>query len=221
MGIFKRMKTITAAQMNIALDGLEDPIAMLNQYIREMENDLLNGQEALARQIFLENKQKTLILETEAFVSKRIGQAKLAVERGEDPIAKLAIQEKLVHEKQLVLYNEQLKAIHLQTESLKNKLSEMQNKYDEFQHKRILLISRANVARSIKQIQQTTVAFNSESVANGMARAEDRILMLEAEVQASESYNQNRNFLSNNLSINNEELEEELKNLKEAVKVTA
>ena len=221
MGIFKRMKTITAAQMNSALDGLEDPIAMLNQYIREMENDLLNGQEALARQIFLENKQKTLILETEAFVSKRIGQAKLAVERGEDPIAKLAIQEKLVHEKQLVLYNEQLKAIHLQTESLKNKLSEMQNKYDEFQHKRILLISRANVARSIKQIQQTTVAFNSESVANGMARAEDRILMLEAEVQASESYNQNRNFLSNDLSINNEELEVELKNLKEAAKVTA
>jgi len=221
MGIFKRMKTITAAQMNSALDGLEDPIAMLNQYIREMENDLLKGQEALARQIFLENKQKTLILETEAFVSKRIGQAKLAVERGEDPIAKLAIQEKLVHEKQLVLYNEQLKAIQLQTESLKNKLSEMQNKYDEFQHKRILLISRANVARSIKQIQQTTVSFNSESVANGMARAEDRILMLEAEVQASESYNQNRNFLSNDLSINNEELEVELKNLKEAAKVTA
>lgn len=221
MGIFKRMKTITAAQMNSALDGLEDPIAMLNQYIREMEYDLAKGQEALARQIFLENKQKTLILETEALVSKRIGQAKLAVERGEDPIAKLAIQEKLVHEKQLVLYNEQLKAIHLQTESLKNKLSEMQNKYDEFQHKRILLISRANVAKSIKQIQQTTVSFNSESIANGMARAEDRILMLEAEVQASENYYQNRNFLSNDLSINNEELEEELKNLKEAVKVTA
>lgn len=222
MGIFKRMKSISLAKVNGALDGLEDPITMLNQYIREMEEDLLKGQEALSRQIYLENKQKALILETEGLVNKRSGQAKLAVESGEDSIAKLAIQEKLVHEKQLSLYTEQLNTIQNQTQSLYEKLDELKGKYDEYLHKRLLLVSRANIAKSIKQIQQTSVSFNSETIANGISRAEDRILMMEAEVQA-----QNKFAYHNNLSsgykdnVMSEEIEEELQKLKQHAVETA
>lgn len=216
MGIFKRMKSISLAKVNGALDGLEDPISMLNQYIREMEEDLQKGQEALSRQIYLENKQKALILETEGLINKRSGQAKLAVENGEDSIAKLAIQEKLVHEKQLSQYNEQLNTIQNQTQSLYEKLDELKGKYDEYLHKRLLLISRANIAKSIKQIQQTSVSFNSETIANGISRAEDRILMMEAEVQAQNKFAYNNN-LSNGYQDNimSEEIEEELQKLKQ------
>ena len=52
MGIFKRLKTITMAELNGLLDGIEDPIAMLNEYSREMEQEIAKGQNALARQIF-------------------------------------------------------------------------------------------------------------------------------------------------------------------------
>ncbi|QKE74693.1 PspA/IM30 family protein [Arthrobacter citreus] len=217
MGIFKRMKSISLAKMNGALDGLEDPISMLNQYIREMEEDLLKGQEALSRQIFLENKQKALILETEGLVNKRGGQAKLAVENGEESIAKLAIQEKLVHEKQLSLYKEQLNTIQNQTQSLYEKLDELKGKYDEYLHKRLLLVSRANIAKSIKQIQQTSVSFNSETIANGISRAEDRILMMEAEVQAQNKFAYNKSTLTNVQSDGalSEEIEAELRKLKQ------
>ncbi|XRG78069.1 PspA/IM30 family protein [Rossellomorea sp. GAMAL-10_SWC] len=222
MGIFKRMKSISLAKVNGALDGLEDPISMLNQYIREMEEDLLKGQEALSRQIYLENKQKALILETEGLVNKRSGQAKLAVENGEDSIAKLAIQEKLVHENQLSLYTEQLNTIQNQTQSLYEKLDELKGKYDEYLHKRLLLVSRANIAKSIKQIQQTSVSFNSETIANGIARAEDRILMMEAEVQAQNKFAYHNN-LSNGYKDNvmSEEIEEELQKLKQHAVETA
>ncbi|PEL08018.1 PspA/IM30 family protein [Bacillus sp. AFS017336] len=217
MGIFKRMKSISLAKMNGALDGLEDPISMLNQYIREMEEDLLKGQEALSRQIFLENKQKALILETEGLVNKRGGQAKLAVESGEESIAKLAIQEKLVHEKQLSLYKEQLNTIQNQTQSLYEKLDELKGKYDEYLHKRLLLVSRANIAKSIKQIQQTSVSFNSETIANGIARAEDRILMMEAEVQAQNKFAYNKSTLTSVQTDGamSEEIEAELQKLKQ------
>ncbi|MFF2879421.1 PspA/IM30 family protein [Gottfriedia sp. NPDC057991] len=222
MGIFKRMKSISLAKVNGALDGLEDPISMLNQYIREMEEDLLKGQEALSRQIYLENKQKALILETEGLVNKRSGQAKLAVENGEDSIAKLAIQEKLVHEKQLSLYTEQLNTIQNQTQSLYEKLDELKGKYDEYLHKRLLLVSRANIAKSIKQIQQTSVSFNSETIANGISRAEDRILMMEADVQAQNKFAYHNN-LSNGYTDNvmSEEIEKELQKLKQHAVETA
>lgn len=41
MGVFKRIKTITMAEINRLLDGIEDPIAMLNEYSREMEQEIV------------------------------------------------------------------------------------------------------------------------------------------------------------------------------------
>jgi phage shock protein A len=99
----------------------------------------------------------------------------------------------------------------------------LKRKYDELQHKRLLLVSRANVAKSIKQIQQTSVSFSSENIAKGISRAEDRILMMEAEVQAADQYDHNRNLPSaDHVTIEmSQELEEELKKLKQDTKETA
>lgn len=216
MGIFKRIKTITMAEINGLLDGLEDPIAMLNEYSREMEQEIAKGQKALASQIFVEKKQSALILETEGLVAKRARQAKLAIERGEEDIAKLAVQEKLVHQKQLSLYKEQLEAINGQSQLLIEKLNQLKETYNEMQHKKILLASRANVAQSIKQIQKATFTFQTDNIARGVARAEERILLMEAEVQAGSQFSnplaaheaEYRDF------VNDEELEKEIEKLK-------
>lgn len=185
MGIFKRMKTIAKADINGLLDGLEDPIAMLNEYTREMEQEMAKAQKALSRQIFVENKQAALILEVKGLVEKRTRQAKLALDQGEEGIAKLAVQEKLTNEKQLNLYQQQYEAIQGQTELLKEKLNELLETYNELQHKKILLASRANVAKSMKEIQKATVSFQTDNIVRGVARAEERIMLMEAEVQAN------------------------------------
>lgn len=212
MGIFKRIKTITMAEINGILDGIEDPIAMLNEYSREMEQEITKGQKALASQIFVEKKQAALILETEGLVAKRVRQAKLAIERGEEDIAKLAVQEKLVQQKQLTLYKEQLEAIKGQTQILIEKLNQLKETYNELQHKKILLASRANVAQSIKQIQKATFSFQADTIAQGVARAEERILLMEAQVQAGNQVStptlEHRDF------VNDEELEKEIEKLK-------
>lgn len=216
MGIFKRLKTITNAQMNGLLDGMEDPIAMLNEYSREMEQELVKAQNALALQILVEKKQAALILETEGLIAKRTRQARLAVDRGEGPIAKLAVQEKLTHENQLALYQQQFETIKEQTQILFDKINELKETYNELQHKKILLASRANVAQSIKQIQKTTVSFQTDDIARGVARAEGKIILMEAQVQAG---NQFPNPLAQHEAIyrnylNDEEVEKELKKLK-------
>lgn len=219
MGIFKRIKAITTAEINGVLDGIEDPIAMLNQYIREMEQEIKQGQQALSRQIFVEKNQTMLIAETEELVSKRTRQAKLAVERGEESITRLAVQEKLIYEKQLNVYKEQYQTIKNQTANLLEKLDQLKEKYNELQHKRLLLISRANVAKSMKQIQNVTASFHTDNIAKGVARAEERILMMEAEVQAG---NHMSNSDSNHFDFTmNDELEEEIQKLKKENKETA
>jgi phage shock protein A len=188
MGIFKRLKTIAAADINALLDGIEDPIAMLNEYSREMEQEIVKGQKALARQIFVEKKQEVLISETKVLVEKRTRQAKLAIEKGEETIAKLAVQEKLSNEKQLAFYQEQLQSIKEQTQILIGKLEELKAAFQQMQHKKILLASRANVAQSMKQIQKATVSFQTESISRGITSAEEKIMLMEAEVQAGNQF---------------------------------
>jgi phage shock protein A len=216
MGIFKRVKTITKAEINGLLDGMEDPIAMLNEYSRELEQEILKGQKALSQQYLVEKKQAVLLLETEQLIEKRTRQAKLAIEQEEDTIAKLAVQEKLLHEKQIDLYQQQFDAIKEQTQILVEKLNQLKETYNELQHKKILLASRANVAQSIKQIQKATVSFQTDNIARGVARAEERIMLMEAQVQAGSQFASPlaqhdaafRNY------IREEELEKELEKLK-------
>ncbi|WP_042354493.1 PspA/IM30 family protein [Bacillus rubiinfantis] len=218
MGIFKRIKTIAKADINGLLDGLEDPIAMLNEYSREMEEEMAKAQQALSRQLFVENKQAALILDTKALVEKRTRQAKLAIEQGEESIARLAVQEKLTHERQLAVYEQQLEAIKGQTDTLKVKIKELQQTYQELQHKKVLLASRANVAQSMKQIQKATVSFNTDTLVRGVARAEEKILLMEAEVQASNQFSnplltQHAAAVTN--AVAEEELNQELAKLKQ------
>jgi phage shock protein A len=224
MGIFKRLKTITMAEMNGLLDGIEDPIAMLNEYSREMEQEISKGQHALARQIFVEKKQEALISDTKALVDKRTRQAKLAIEQGDEAMAKLAVQEKLNKENQLQLYVDQLESIKGQTQILIEKLDQLKETYNQMQQKKILLASRANVAQSMKQIQKATVSFNTDDISRGVARAEEKILFMEAEVQAG---NQFATPLAQfdaayNSYVSDEELNKELEKLKnEKEKVAA
>ncbi|MEH7419467.1 PspA/IM30 family protein [Neobacillus drentensis] len=216
MGIFKRLKTITMAEINGLLDGIEDPMAMLNEYSREMEQEITKGQNALARQLFVEKKQAALISETKSLVDKRTRQAKLALEQGDEAMAKLAVQEKLNKENQLQLYVDQLASIKGQTQILVEKLDQLKETYNLMQQKKVLLASRANVAQSMKQIQKVTVSFNSDDIARGVARAEEKILMMEAEVLAGNQFSAPLAQLDAAFDtyVSDEELNKELEKLK-------
>lgn len=216
MGIFKRIKAITKADFNKFLDELEDPIAMLNEYSREMELEIMQAHKALSRQRFVENKQAMLILENKKLIEKRTRQAKLAIDHGEAEIAKLAVQEKLNLEQQLSIYEQQYEVIRGQTQIFKEKLNELHEFYKEMQHKKLLLASRANVAKSIKQIQKTIGSFQTDNFIRGIARVEDRILLMEAEVQTSSQFT-NPIFQHNAVYldyVNEEELNSEIEKLK-------
>lgn len=223
MGIFKRMKDIATAEIHGLLDQMEDPINMMNQYERELEEEISKGEHALANQIYLEKRQEALILDIEAVITKRTQQAQLAVNQHEDQVAQLALQDKLIHEEKLTLYKEQYATIKNQTRMLHEKLNQLKGKCGELKHKKLLLTSRANTTQSIKQINHTINALNTDQISKGFTRMEERVYMLEVEVEAS--YHQfspvrylNKNSLDPMLQ---EDVQKELDKLKEKNKETA
>lgn len=213
MGIFNRVKNIVTSGANDLLDQLESPIRSMNHSIRDLEKEFDKGQNALATQIFLENKQNALIAEAEQLLAKRERQAKLAVDKGEDQVAKIAIQEKILLEKKLALYKEQLATIQNQTAQLQDKLSQLNKTYEELKYKRLLLVSRANVAQSVQDISSTLNTFSVQDIARDFARAEDRVLLLEAKLEAGQRLKTTTPYIID--ATVSEEVEEELKKLKE------
>ncbi len=185
MGIFKRLKRIVTADINEVLDKMEDPLSMLNQYLREMETQLDGTKRALADQLYLEKKYELLVDDEEVLVTKRARQAELAVSRGEDEIAKLALQEKILHETKVNSYREQYEITKQQTEKLKEQISKLVEKFQELQYKKLVLASRAHAAKSIQHGQAVLASFQSEQAVSGFAKAEEQVRKLEAVAAAS------------------------------------
>ncbi len=216
MGIFKRIKDIATADFNDALDRLEDPISMLKQYLRELEGEIGKAQKALAQQLYIEKKFEAVIESTIDRVQKRARQAELAVERGEDQIARLAIEDKLQQEKKLRLYEGQYHTIKNQTNLLYDELDKLKEKYDELQDRKLLLVSRMTAAKVSNDISQVLSSINPDRAVKGFIRVEEEILKLEAKSQANQYFTKaNAGRIENVLeTYSHEDVEKELEKLK-------
>lgn len=185
MGIYKRIKEIAAAEINNALDKMEDPVSMLKQYLRELQNDIDTAHHALAKQLYIENKYENLIEETVQMIVKRNRQIQLAVDKNEDKIAKLAIQDRIKQEEKLKTYQQQSDTIQSQTVALCEQLEILKEKYDELQNRKLVLVSRADVAKVSNEMSRKLVTNTPERAMKGFARMEDQILQLEAKAKAN------------------------------------
>ncbi|WP_186445802.1 PspA/IM30 family protein [Paenibacillus cremeus] len=185
MGILKRIKQIAAADLNKYLDSFEDPISMVNQYMREIEEQLDKAKAALAGRLVVEKSYEVLVEQTKEVIGKRTRQANLAVDRGEEEIALLALQEKIIHEEKLQVYLEQLATVKQQTAALSEELNKLTDICNELQTRRQFLLSRTNAAEAIQRTVRVQNTYNSESILRGFARMEEKVWRMETGAQAS------------------------------------
>lgn len=185
MGIFKRIKDIASADLNDALDRLEDPVSMLKQHLRDLDKEIQKAHAALANQLYIEKKYQSIINETRTLVQKRSRQAELAVQQENDEIARLAIEDKLLNETKLNVYQEQYQQIKSQTDLLCSQIDKLRETYEELQARQLAMISRLNVAKASADIGKAAAAINPELAARGFNKVEDHVLRLEAKAEAS------------------------------------
>ena len=71
---------------------------MLNQFIRDMEEDIRDAESAVAKQIAIEKKFKQQYEEAEEMVNKREEQAMQALEQENEDLARRALEDKKEHQ---------------------------------------------------------------------------------------------------------------------------
>ncbi|MFC9775713.1 PspA/IM30 family protein [Paenibacillus chitinolyticus] len=185
MGIFKRLRDLTMASMNDLLDKAEDPVKMLNQFLRDMEQDIQEAEVAVAKQIAIEKKFKQQYEEAEEMVGKRTEQAMKALEQGNEDLARRALEDKKEHQTRFDEMKRQYDIAKTNADQLRNQLSEMKDEFSKMKNKKDLLIARAEAAKAQKHINQAMSGFGTDNAAKGFDRMSEKVLQLEAEAQAS------------------------------------
>ncbi|EKN67282.1 phage shock protein A (IM30), suppresses sigma54-dependent transcription [Schinkia azotoformans MEV2011] len=219
MAIFKRVRDITVASIHEMLDKVEDPVAMLNQYLRDLESEISKAELAVSRQVAIEKKWKALVEEFELRVAKRGRQAELAIDHGDEKIARQAIEDKQFSEAKVQEYRALYESTKEQVAVLLGQLKELKDKFYELRNKKFHLVSRANVAKAVKDINQALVTIDTESAAKGFARIEEKLMMMEADSQALQHIRRvygETNFENLHNAEKNEKVELELEKLKAA-----
>ncbi|MCY9692709.1 PspA/IM30 family protein [Paenibacillus alginolyticus] len=185
MGIFKRLRDMTMASINDLLDKAEDPVKMLNQFLRDMEEDILEAETAVAKQIAIEKKFKLQVEESEEMVTKRTEQAMKALESGNEDLARRALEDKKEHQGRYDELKRQYDLAKTNADQLRSQLTEMKDEFNKMKNKKDLLIARAETAKAQKQINQAMSGFGTDNAAKGFDRMSEKVLQMEAEAQAS------------------------------------
>jgi phage shock protein A len=185
MALFKRLRDMTMANINALLDKAEDPVKMLDQYLRDMEQDIMDAESAVAKQIAIEKKLKQQYEEAQELANKRETQALQALEAGNEDLARRALVDKKAVAEKASDYKQQWEAAKSAADNLRSKLSEMKDQFGQMKNKRDTLKARAEAAKAQKQINQVMSGFGTDNAAKGFDRMEERVLQLEAEAEAS------------------------------------
>ncbi|MBR8660030.1 MULTISPECIES: PspA/IM30 family protein [Bacillales] len=215
MGILKRLRDLTVASVNDVLDSMEDPVVMLNQYMRDMEVEIGQVEVAVARQVALEKKFRQQWEEALAFVEKRDRQVKLALSEGEDELARRALADKKQYEARAREYETLYQSASDAAQKMREKLAELKEEFYKMRAKKYTLMARAQVAKTQKQVNQAIVGMGSETASRGFARMEEKVMRMEAEADLSDQWRLTNAGLDHSLSKwEKDELDAELAQIK-------
>jgi phage shock protein A len=186
MGIFSRLKTLISANVNHLINKAEKPEKMLNQLILDMNEQLIESKKAVAQAIAdekrLEREMNNQLNQSADWERK----AMLAVEKGQDDLAKEALLRKQENDNATLEYRKQWEAQHEAVGKLKNSLKELSDKIEKAQRQKNLLIARAKRAEAQQKIQDTisTVSGN-RSAFDAFDRMAQKVDQMEAQADAS------------------------------------
>lgn len=183
---FKRVQTYVESELNSALDNAEDPVKMLDQFMRDMSMDIREAETAVAKQMANEKMLKKKYEDANSMVEKRQQQAIEAIEANNEELARRALEDKENYVTQADSMKQAYEQTSKDTTILREKLTEMKHEYEKMELKKDSLKARAESAKTRTKINRTMSSIGNDESQRGFERMEEKVMQSEAEAETSE-----------------------------------
>ena len=180
MGLLERVSTLIRANLNDMIDHAEDPDKMIKQVILDMENQYLQVKTQVAVSIADQHMLEKRLKENEDTGNDWMRKAERAVDKGEDDLARAALDRYQTSLRLTQSYREQVDDQKAQVETLKGALQRLEQKLDEAKSKRDLLLARHRRSIAFGKAARAQTAIGDQSKSATFDRLKDRVHHTEA-----------------------------------------
>jgi phage shock protein A len=119
MGLFDRLKRVVGANLNDLVSKAEDPEKMLEQALLEMQEDMVKLRQGVAQAIAAQKRTEKQYNEAVNEVNKWQRNAQLALQKGDEDLARQALERKKTYNDTSVALKTSLDQQTIQVEGLK------------------------------------------------------------------------------------------------------
>src|SRR5579885_1244984 len=180
MALLERVATLIRANLNDLIDKAEEPEKMIKQVILDMQNQLLQVKTqvaiAIADQHLLMKKQQENQQASDEWVRK----AELAVEKGQDDLARAALERSMTAKNMAASFAEQVADQTAQVDNLKTALRKLELKLQEAQNKSDVLIAQHRRSRALSRASDARMKIGDESKTAAFDRVKNKVQHAEA-----------------------------------------
>ncbi|MDB9313585.1 PspA/IM30 family protein [Spirulina sp. CS-785/01] len=185
MGLFDRISRVVRANLNDVVSKAEDPEKILEQSIVDMQEDLVQLRQAVAKAIASQKRTETQYNNNQSQANQWQQRAQLALSKGDEDLAREALQRKKGYGDTAAQLKQQLDNQSQQVQTLKRNLTQLESKISEAKTKKDMLKSRAQAAKANEQLNSAMSNINTSGSMAAFERMEDKVVELEARSQAS------------------------------------
>jgi len=185
MAILDRVATLVRANLNDLIDRAEDPEKMIKQVIIDMENQLLQVKTQVAISMadhhLLQKKQG----EQQDKAAEWMRKAELAVDKGQDDLARSALERYQSFNKLADSFTQQVEEQKQQVDALRRALEQLDQKLGEARGKSDMLLAKHRRARALERANGAQLAIAGRGPTADFDRMERTVHRAEAVSQAT------------------------------------
>lgn len=185
MGIFGRISDIVKSNVNELIDNAEDPAKMMDQMIRDMQEQLREAKIEVAKAIADEKRLEQQLKQNQSQSKNWESKAMLALKKGDERLATEALKQKKTYEQMVGSIQPQWEQQNALSSKLKDSLRALEAKIDEARRKKEILIARQKRAEAQQKIHDVMTGLNDRSAFANFDRMEQKVMEIEAEADAA------------------------------------
>lgn len=214
MGVFTRMSNMIKGKVNATLDDLENPIELLDQKIRDMQEQLSKAKTNSAGVIGNVKLIEKNMNEAKKLSDDLDGKVKLALSKGNEELAKEALRRKVEADKKYETLKQNHATASAQAEALKKNLAALEAELEKTKSYRDEAAARYSTAKASKKVNEVLSDVQTKSNTIQIDSIERKIAKEEAAAQGLGELRTGDDFDSQFEALNEIDLDAELEKYK-------